>query len=235
MAATKPAAPLELWRIGIVALARWACGYGKGRGKLDPVYREVVEGRDRKPDWKFYSSCADLGHWLAKRCGVREAWVNRDDDNVHGPWERVKNVGKLAIASVAPQPGYLPEPGDIWILSNTWPAGSDSHVCVYLGPTPGKAGEHLTANYGASGLAAVEFPGAKLSSKALAGADAGALRYGSKKIAEVLTVANLVARASVPPDFSGPEWDAEFTGEVKDALEASFAPRDTDPAPMEVA
>lgn len=217
-------APVELWRIGIAELARWACGYEQGRGKLDPVYVEVTEGRDKKHDWKFYSSCADLGHFIAKRCGVREAWVNRDDDNVHGPWERVKNVGKLAIASRAPRAAYAPELGDIWILSNTWlspnpkEAGKDAHVCVCLGPTPGTPGEYLTANYGASGLQVVEFPGAKLSSKTWDGK-----RYGSKLLAEVLEVPDLVARASVKPDFSGPErWSAEWTGEVKEALEASF-------------
>lgn len=211
-------ASIDLWRIGIAELGRWACNYG-AIGKTHPRYVEVTERRDTKPDWKFYSSCADLGHWTAKRVGVREAWVNRDDDLVHGPWERIKNVGKLAVASAPPRDDYEPGVGDIWILSNTWPAGSDAHVCVYLGPS-GKPGEHLTANYGATGLRAVEFPGGAISSRKLTGSGSS-WRYDIKKLAEVIEVPDLVRRRSVKADFSGPEnWTATWTGEVKEALEA---------------
>ncbi len=212
---------LDLWRLGICELARWACGAPELTiGKLHPRYREIVENRDQKQDWKYYSSCGDLAFWIAKRCGVREAWVNRDDDNVHGPWELAKNVAKLAIASTAPRADYKPGLGDIWILSNTWPAGTDSHVCACLGPNPEKPGEYLSANYGAGGLSPVEFPGAKVASHALAD-PGGRLRYHGKLIAEVLEVPDLVARVSAKPDFSGPAWSSTWTGEVRDALEAS--------------
>jgi hypothetical protein len=213
-------ASIALWRIGISELARWACGYGT-IGKLHPIYVEVTEKRDNRASWRTYSSCADLGHWLAKRCGVRQPWVNRDDDHFAGPWEPIKNVGKLAVASVPPPGGYEPDRGDIWILSNTWPQGTDSHVCVCLGANPEKPGEYLTANYGASGLVDVESPGAKISSKLLT-REGGSYKYGNKRLAEVLDVPNLVGRISVKPDMSGPvEWTDEWTGEVRDALEAS--------------
>jgi hypothetical protein len=216
------AVDLELWRIGIAELAKWACGYGKGRGKLDPVYVQWTEGRDRKQDWKFYSSCADLGHGIAERVGVEERWVNREHDDVGGPWEPVKNVGKLGIPSEPVTGSYIAGLGDIWILSNfPWPRGGDHHVCVYLGPNPDVHGEHLTANYGAGGLSKSEFPGAKISSKVLA-TDGAGLIYGSKRVCRVVTVPNLVARATRKPDFSGPEeWSATWTGEVKDALESA--------------
>lgn len=208
-------APTELWRIGVAELALWCCDYGS-IGKLHPRYAMVTEGRDTPENWRFYSSCADLGHLIAKRVGVRQPWVNRDDDKVHGPWERTKNVGKLAQASAAPRADYAPGLGDIWILSNTWPAGTDAHVCICLGPNPDKPGEILTANYGASGLQMVEHPGGKISSKPWDGK-----RYGSKLLAEVLEVPDLVARQTVGADFSGPErWSATWTGEVKEALEA---------------
>lgn len=214
-------APTELWRVGIAELASWCCDYGS-IGKLHPRYTMVTEGRDARQNWRYYSSCADLGHLIAKRVGVRQFWVNRDDDNVHGPWERTKNVGKLASVSAAPRADYAPGLGDIWILSNTWThpdpkeAGKDAHVCVCLGPNPDKPGEYLTANYGASGLQAVEHPGGKISSKPWDGK-----RYGSKLLAEVLEVPDLVARQTVAADFSGPErWSADWTGEVKEALEA---------------
>lgn len=211
---------VEFWREAIGALAEWACTRAPGNGtrdKTDPVYVEVTEGRDRKGSWQFYSSCADLGHWLAKRCGVREAWVNRTDDDFAGPWEPVKNVGKLGSPATHTPVGYLPERGDILILSNfPWPRGSDHHVCVYLGPNPAKPGEHCTANYGAAGLANTPINGAKISSKPLK-VELSKLVYGSKTICRVLTVPNLIGRINAKPDLSGPEpWT---TGEVLDYLD----------------
>ena len=216
------AVSIELWRVGIAALASWACGYSKGRGKLDPVYVKWTEGRDAKGSWAHYSSCADLGHGIAQRCGVRERWVNRETDDVNGPWKPVLNVGLLGVPSEAVTAAYhSPGLGDIWILSNAhWPAGSDYHVAVCLGPNPAVHGEWLTANYGAGGMSASEKPGAKISSKPLATDGAGII-YGSKRVSRVITVPNLVGRSTGKPDFSGPDFDADFTGEVKDALEAA--------------
>jgi hypothetical protein len=213
---------IEHWRIGISELASWACGYGS-IGKLDPTYIEVTEGRDKRSAWHRYSSCADLAHFIAKRCGVRQTWVNRTDDDFAGDWQSGLNVSKLVGPSVAPRSDYEAALGDIWIISNTWPRGTDAHVCVCLGPNPQLPGEVLSANYGASGLQEVESPGAKIASHELK-LSAGRLRYGAKELVRVLSVDNLVGRVSFKPDFAGPErWSAEWTGEVKDALEASVA------------
>jgi hypothetical protein len=219
-----PTPSIEHWRIGISQLARWACGYGS-IGKLEPIYIEVTEGRDGPSAWKRYSSCADLAHFIAKRCGVRQTWVNRTDDDFAGDWVSGLNVSKLVKPSVEPGPDYEAGLGDIWIVSNTWPQGRDAHVCVCLGPDPEQPDEISTANYGAAGLQNLESPGGKIASHRLR-RDAGGWRYGQKQLVRVLDVPNLVARVSVKPDFSGPErWSAEWTGEVKDALEASVSAR----------
>lgn len=213
---------IEHWRVGISQLARWACGYGS-IGKLDPTYVEVTEGRDKRGAWKSYSSCADLAHFIAKRCGVRQTWVNRTDDDFAGDWVSGLNVSKLVRPSTAPGSDYEAGVGDIWIVSNTWPRGSDAHVCICLGPSPEQPGEISTANYGATGLQNVESPGGKIASHALTRNPSG-FRYGQKQLVRVLDVPNLVARISFKPDFSGPErWSAEWTGEVKDALETSVS------------
>jgi len=213
-------ASLEQWREAIAELARYACGYSAGRRKDDPVYTAVTEGRDNKSSWRYYSSCADLGHWLAKRLGIREAWINRTDDGVHGPWESMKNVGKLGQAGAHVPVGYLPDAGDILILSNSpWPRGTDHHVCVYLGPDPDPKvqGHHLTANYGAAGLANTPIGGARIASRPLK-VSLSQLVYGTKAICRVLTVPSLLLRRTEPADFSGPlPWTS---GEVLDALEA---------------
>lgn len=213
-------ASIEHWRIGIAQLATWACGYGS-IGKLDPVYVEITEGRDSRSAWRRYSSCADLAHFIAKRCGVRQTWVNRTDDDFGGDWVSGVNVSRLVRASLEPEPDYEPGLGDIWIISNTWPKGTDAHVCVCLGPAPLEPGETLSANYGASGLQEVESPGGNIASRPFVRKGAR-FRYGTKQLVRVLDVPNLVGRVSVKPDFTGPErWTAEWTGEVKDALEAT--------------
>jgi hypothetical protein len=50
--------------------------------------------------------------------------------------------------------------------------------------------------------------------------EGSALMYGAKRIQRVITVPDLAARSTRKPNFAGPEYDAEFTGEVQDALEA---------------
>ncbi len=230
----KPAAPLELWRIGIVALAKHACGwtgvrdaqdaYG-ARSKLEPVYIEVTENEHGMPRAK-YSSCADQVHWLAKRCGVERAWVNRTDDMFGDAWKPAVNVSRIAGVCKVVTGAFLPEPGDMCISWNKADT-SDAHVWVYLGPNPERPGEHFSANYGAAGMSPAAYPGAVVRSKPMR-TEGSALIYGSRRVQRVLTVPGLVAMCSRRPDFSGPEFDAEFTGEVQDALEASFAPQDTD-------
>jgi hypothetical protein len=205
--------------VGISELARWACGYGT-IGKLDEIYIEVTEGRDRRGSWARYSSCADLAHFIAMRCGVRQPWVNRTDDDFAGPWVSGLNVSKLMTAAEKATLDYEPARGDVWIIFNR-ADGSDAHVCVCLGRNADEPGEVWTANYGASGMQDVASPGGKVASHPLV-QNGSSLRYGTRNLVKVLSVPNLVGRVTRKPNFAGPErWTAEWTGEVKDALEAS--------------
>lgn len=216
-------ADLALWRIGIVELAAWACGYALGRSKVDPVYVDVTENEHGCAREK-YSSCADLVHWLAKRCGVQRAWVNRTDDDFGPNWQFAVNVSRIAGVGKVVTGTFLPEPGDMCISWNR-PDTKDAHVWVYLGPNEAKPGEHWSANYGAGGMSKAESPGARLASKPMR-VEGSALMYGSRRVQRVLTVPALVAMrvgGAARPDFSGPDssWTGQWSGDVVDALEAA--------------
>lgn len=221
---------IELWRLGIVALSRWACGwtgvrdaggaYGI-RSKREPVYVEVSENEHGCAP-ASYSSCADQVHWLAKRLGIEQAWVNRTDDDFGANWKFSVNVSRITAVSKVVTGTFLPEPGDCLISWNK-PDTTDAHVWVYLGPNPAIPGEHFSANYGAAGMSAALSPGAAIRSKPLR-VEGSALVYGSRRVQRALTVPMLVAMRAASTkrqDFSGPDWDAEWTGEVRDALEAA--------------
>jgi hypothetical protein len=101
-----------------------------GRLANDPVYRWITEGRDKGPT---YSSCADLGHWLLYRLGVRCAFINRTE---HNGWRPVVNVARLCARPLGscpvarrPHPGEALLTGDI-IISWARPDSSDAHVMV---------------------------------------------------------------------------------------------------------
>jgi hypothetical protein len=220
MAEAAKSPEIQLWRIGVAALAQWACGYSAGRSKTDPVYVEVTEN-EHGCKREQYSSCADLAHWIAKRCGVREGWVNRTDDDWGERWQFAVNVSKLNGVCKSVSGTFLPELGDICISWNK-PDTSDAHVWVYLGPNPARPGEHFSANYGAAGMSAATFPGARIASKPMR-VEGSALVYGTRRVQRVLTVPALIARINAKPDLSGPTFDSEFTGEVQDALENAHA------------
>src|SRR5678816_1909597 len=122
---------LDVWQRAAIAMCEWACGYDTGRSKDDPVYREVTENRDGPgPEQrKHYSSCGDLAHWMMRRFGIREAWVNRTDDGMCGPWISGVNVSNLWGSKnpldVIPNADWVPEPGDVMLL---WLTGNDAHV-----------------------------------------------------------------------------------------------------------
>jgi len=223
-------APIELWRLGIVELAKWASGwtgvldslqaYGH-RSKVEPVYVEVTENEHGCQRDK-YSSCADQIHWLAKRIGIELPWVNRTDDDFGENWKFAVNVSRITAVSKVVAGTFLPEPGDCLISWNKIDT-SDAHVWVYLGPNPDKPGEHFSSNYGASGMSNAMTPGAAIRSKVLR-VEGQALIYGTRRAQRALTVPMLVAMragSTKRPNFSGPEFTDSFTGEVRDALEAS--------------
>lgn len=217
----KVQAPLYLWQMASVALCEWACGYDNGRSKDDPVYRLVTENRDGPgPEQrKHYSSCADLGHFLLMRLGVREKWINRTDDGTFGPWMPGANVSLLWGSSCpidsVPDADWQPEPGDILILWNT---GNDAHVCVAIAPL--EQGRLKTANYGAGGMSPSAIPGAKLGSNKLIW-DGKHWVYGSKIVQRCLKLKDIISVVSVKPILTE---GCSLTGEVIDALELGVDP-----------
>jgi hypothetical protein len=87
----------DLLRKVMVANARFACNGSAGRNQGDPVFEEVVEGRQR---WTGYSSCGDLVHWCLRRAGFRDERVlNREDDDGTIPWRVAVNVSRLVYAT----------------------------------------------------------------------------------------------------------------------------------------
>lgn len=219
-APTLPELTLDVWRMAALALCEYACGYTTGRNKDDAVYREVTEGRDGPgPEQrKKYSSCGDLAHWLYKRLGIREPWLNRTDDGVFGDWRAGVNVSRLwgaecPIDKVPPaDPAWFPEAGDVLLIWNT---GYDAHVMVSLGR--GEGDRLRTANYGAGGMSAAVSPGAAIRESAM-WRDNGFWLYGRKRIQRWLPLADAVKRISVKPDLSG----ASLTGEVIYAVELGW-------------
>jgi hypothetical protein len=214
-----PELTLDVWRAAAVALCEYACGNRIGRSKDDDVYKEVTEGRDGPgPDRRRrYSSCGDLAHWLYKRLGIREPWLNRTDDDAFGPWKPGANVSRLWGGScpfdeVPPDdPDWMPEAGDVVLIWNT---GIDAHVMVSLGR---EGGELRTANYGASGMSPLAFPGAKIASKRLTFQHNKPF-YGTRQIRRFLPLARAIEHITVQPDLTG----AALTGEQFDAIELGW-------------
>lgn len=117
------------------ALARRWCEYavdgGNGRTASDPVYQAVTEGRDQGPR---YSSCADLAHWLLRRLGVRNAYVNRSE-SPQG-WKAAVNVSRLVRKPIGTcMPAREPtkeerfRTGDVLVVWSR-PDTRDAHVLV---------------------------------------------------------------------------------------------------------
>lgn len=166
-------------RVRIVpSLLNWACG-GEAHRKRGN-YMAVVEGRD----WKGYSSCADLAHWLLYRLGCRQPWINRAEhksgDMGKPGWDVAVNVGRFAFSAPnsvrrTPVPGYMiAEPGDILIVWNREDT-TDSHVMVAASsgrlPGPlrvaeyGQPGGHLADKMTSARDGAVYVNGAKSSKR----------------------------------------------------------------------
>jgi len=213
-----PELTLDVWRAAAVALCEYACGSGAGRSKDDPVYLEVTEGRDGPgPEQRRkYSSCGDLAHWLYKRLGIREPWLNRSDDNSFGPWRPGANItllwGTACPFDAVPPAGtqWMPDAGDvvlIWNGSN----GHDAHVMVSLGA---EGAALRTANYGAGGMSPLAAPGAKIASKPITFHD-GKPFYGPRQIQRYLPLSEAIKHIREEPDLRG----AALTGDVFDAIE----------------
>lgn len=208
---------LGYWRAAVIALDSFACGYDKGRSKTDPVYQEVVEGRDVPSVYKTYSSCGDRAHWRAYRIGIRQPWVNR---KAYKGWRPGRNISALAYEcpfSKMPDAKWEPEAGDEMLIWNS-AQGTDAHALSIL-----KVGDGVgtTANYGASGMSVAAFPGARISTSALTLKN-GVWTYGTRRVQRVMKLVDLVQAATVMPQLNGPTFDANWVGEIQDALEKPY-------------
>lgn len=211
---------LDVWQRAVTALDEWACGYEAGRGKDDPTYVQVTEGRDFGVMRKHYSSCGDRAHWRLARIGVRTLWVNRKPNYRVG-----QNISLLHGHGTHSLPASFEFTiGDELIIFNA-PTGSDAHSCSVLGlehrldTSAGPAGTYLkSANYGAGGMNAGAWPGARIATSRLEWRKgvAGAGWYlGTRRVQSVLRLVDIVKLVSAQPDLTG----AAVTGEDIDALE----------------
>ena len=199
-------AELDVIRRGAVALAEYACARPgaprRERGKLDPVYVAVTEGRDRRSNWKHYSSCGDLPHWMLWCLGCHAPWINRSA--APNGWRVGQNISLLAARGALPGDAWEPEPGDVFLIWNS-PTGTDAHACVWLG-----GGD--VANYGAGGMCDTEFPGANITRPTLTHDGRGWV-LGKRKVQRHISLARVPfsAPAELPDGL-------ELTGEDYDAL-----------------
>jgi hypothetical protein len=193
-------------------LARFYCGGTHGRGKLDPVYVHVTQGRDFKANWHAYSSCGDLLHCLAWELGARSLWVNRDadasPDGSAVQWPARKwSFGQRDNISMLQGPNgpsiptplsYVPESGDFLMCWHD--DGSGVHVRV-AGNTD--AGLLETFDYGAGGCSPTEFPGATCNPVTLV-TNGGQLllespaTHARKRVQRVVPLARLLLESTAP-------------------------------------
>lgn len=193
------------------AQARFWCGGTKGRGKLDPIYVQVTQGRDPEKNWHGWSSCGELPQALVEHMGCDLPFVNRaphwrDGRNLLDFYD-VKHVP--SAPAVPPAVDYQPGAGDIGFI---WLTGTDAHTFVFGDMLDD--GHVETFNYGAGGMQAVEFPGCHQSASKYE--RHGAQIYvGTRILHEVLTVPrllSLIATAKLPP-MSG-DIVAELEGRI---------------------
>lgn len=228
MSELDPQERIRLFQIASVALDTYACNGTAGRRKDNPVYQEIVQGRDIPTTYTRYSSCADRAHWKLWRLGCRLPFVNRTDRASGRAWKSGVNISNLwdrklgAPVLRRPGAGWLPLPGDELVIWNT---GFDAHSCSIVSYAPG--GElALTANYGAAGMAPTPIGGARVSETPLYfnGRDWLCGKATHRRIVQaVLRLADLVPTFTVAPDLHGPDWSETFTGEVADVLGATLS------------
>ena len=226
---------LECYQAASVAMDTWLCKDTKGRGKLDPVYRLVVENRDTKGSWGSYSSCVDRAMKKLWAFGCRLAFVNREERtplpndfkwgvniaNLHDLSKgspcmtKINSKGKKVAA--APGEAWVPMVGDELIVWNDPTMGKDAHSLslVALNGT-----EAITGNYGSSGMQDVEFPGCKLGKGALVLRN-GVWWYGDKnpkRVQRVLRIEDVIGTLTAKANLDGVPHDDFYTGEVQDLI-----------------
>jgi hypothetical protein len=201
-----------LWQMAAIELCRFACNGDSGRGKDDPVYRDVTEGRDGPGPLqrREYSSCGDLPHWMLERLGIREKWVNRESLNQYHVGMNIVELGYgCPISHAAPTAADWagPGPGDICEIWNG-AQGQDAHVFVCLGPSDKVDGKLLTANYGAGGMSEALWPGARLSNSSFTHTEVG-WYIGTRKLQRIIRLADYVPLITAQPDLTGAAIDGQ--------------------------
>lgn len=127
------------YRKKAVEFLEYACEGNPKKGS--DRYLEITEGRNAP----IYSACGDLGHWMLFRLGFRMPWINRKE---HLGWKMGVNISRLVTHGI-PYDGRQLDGGDIIIIANRWPSGTDAHcVCIIDQVAPDKL---ATAEYGLPG------------------------------------------------------------------------------------
>lgn len=170
---------LAWYRDRAKALCALATGASVGVTAESAIYIQVTE---RRGEYKGYSSCADLAHWMLFNLGVRLPLINREE---HHGWTSGVNVSRLAYSFLAVDscPGETYYPGDILIVWSR-PDTSDAHVLV--------VSEHWdcelrTAEYG--------LPGGRLCYHRLPDATPMGWSIGTRRIRRVLRLPYVIDHA----------------------------------------
>jgi hypothetical protein len=136
-----------------VAWLEWACGapeltevpeendrYREVTANLDPGSRGVHPNR--------FSTCAILAHWMLLQVGVRSAWL--DHPAATNGWRADGGVlSRLVVNAWNWMPDMKPQGGDIVVIANRWPSGTDAHVVCVIDVD--EDGVWSTAEYGQPG------------------------------------------------------------------------------------
>lgn len=141
----------------LVAWWEWACCAPEAThvATHDPRYRIVTEGRGR--DYlahKPASSCGDLPHFGLEKIGVRLPWVNREatlGNRWRGSWLNINQLCPPPIGACPEAQDWTPDApvdgGDVVIVANHWPSGSDAHAVCVLSAAQGGAGLEVGASH----------------------------------------------------------------------------------------
>lgn len=227
---------LECYQAFSVAFDTWACNGFTGRPKTDPIYLGVCENRDTPPNYIYMSTCADRCHAKLWRIGCERAFINREERSpLPNDWHRGANISNLHSLSLGspclystnakgerfpcpPSKSWVPTVGDELI---TWSkeTGSDAHSLSIVALDGSQA---TTANYGASGMSLRVFPGAQFGKTTLALKN-GIWHYGAKPVQRVLRIEDYIETLTRKANLEGVPFDANYTGEVRDRIEAERA------------
>lgn len=231
---------VECYRAASVAFNKFACGGKQGLPKTSTIYQRIVEKRDVPATYETYSSCADRAHAWLWAIGCDKPFVNREERSpLPHDWHIGANISMLHNISMgspclhtvstkgerlASPPGvnWVPEVGDELLIWNH-PLGKDAHSLAIVA-FDGVVAQ--TANYGASGMSAAVFPGAKIGEAPLT------LRYGKwiyeapghpRQVQRVLRLVDYIEILGRKANLEGIPFDDQYIGEVRDLIEQERA------------